>query len=29
MSIGVMVAPLALVLFVSAILLSLSGPEGT
>jgi hypothetical protein len=29
MSIGVMVAPLALVLFVSAILLSLSGPEGS
>jgi hypothetical protein len=29
MSIGGMVAPLALVLFVSAILLSLSGPEGS
>ena len=29
MSIGVMVAPLALVLIVSAILLSLSGPEGS
>jgi hypothetical protein len=29
MSIGDMVAPLALVLFVSAILLSLSGPEGS
>jgi hypothetical protein len=29
MSIGSMVAPLALVLFVSAILLSLSGPEGS
>jgi hypothetical protein len=28
MSIGGMVAPLAIVLFVSAILLSLSGPEG-
>jgi hypothetical protein len=29
MSIGVMVAPLALVLIVSAILLSFSGPEGS
>jgi hypothetical protein len=29
MSIGGLVAPLALVLFVSAILLSLSGPEGS
>jgi hypothetical protein len=29
MSIGAMVAPLALVLFVSAILLSFSGPEGS
>jgi hypothetical protein len=29
LSIGFMVAPLALVLFVSAILLSLSGPEGS
>jgi hypothetical protein len=29
MSIGVIVAPLALVLFVSAILLSLSRPEGS
>ena len=29
MSIGVLVAPLAVVLFVSAILLSLSGPEGS
>ena len=29
MSIGGMVAPIALVLFVSAILLSLSGPEGS
>jgi hypothetical protein len=29
MSIGGMVAPLALVLFVSAILLSLAGPEGS
>jgi len=29
MSIGGMVAPLALVLFVSAILLSLSGSEGS
>jgi uncharacterized membrane protein len=29
MSIGAMVAPLATVLFVSAVLLSLSGPEGS
>jgi hypothetical protein len=29
MSVGAMVAPLAVVLFVSAILLSLSGPEGS